>query len=153
MTQVSISQQDHILVRSIFHLQITSETVASELGSESLTDFSSFISLDLIPSVGLFFARRSQNCLRWKRPSRSSSPTANLTYGVPSLNHDPQLDTKHPVKKINSTTQLKCFDCPFRKVYLRYSSQTIFAVADESIANGIARASIPAWIWEAGCDL
>lgn len=50
-------------------------------------------------------------------------------------------------------TEPKSSHCPPGEGHLRYSCQAIFAVADESIADGIAWASIPARIWEAGCDL
>lgn len=49
-------------------------------------------------------------------------------------------------------SELKSSRGPPGEGHLRYSRQAIFAVTDESVADGIARASVPAGIWEAGCD-
>lgn len=62
------------------------------------------------------------------------------------------LGTKCLIKK-PTIAELKSSCCPLREGHLRYSCQAVFAVADESVANGIAGASVPAGIWEAGCDL
>ena len=105
----------------------------------------------LVAACGIFFSCGMQDLVPW--PGIEPGPPALGTW---SLNRWATREVPIPVSFLLFgflSNKKQHRERLIAQSHLRDSSEPSFAIADESVSYGVTGASIPAGVWEAGCDL